>query len=289
MLLWIAAVLAAGAGAGICLGTGAFENYHWLWVLPLSFAGLFLVLIAAAFGVFYLVCRRVDLDTPQEHDDLPFRRASKPFIDAILGILMTRITVEGLEKMPKEGRFLLVCNHLSLLDPLVMLSRLSGYQLSFISKKENRDMPIIGAVMHRSMCQMIDRENDREALKSIIRCIRLLKEDEVSVVVFPEGYTSRDGHLQHFRSGVFKIALKAETPIVVCTIQGTEKALSYGPICPKNIHFSKRIRLRVAEVLPYESIQGKTAVQVGQEVYEIMAANLDPVNAPLPEENPEQG
>lgn len=289
MILWIAAVLAAGAGAGICLGTGAFENFSWLWVLPLCFIGFFLVLVAAAFGVFWLVCRRVDLDAPQEHDDLAFRRASKPFIDAILGILMTRITVEGLEKMPKEGRFLLACNHLSLLDPLVMLSKLSGYQLSFISKKENRDMPLIGAVMHRSMCQMIDRENDREALKSIIRCIRLLKEDEVNVVVFPEGYTSRDGHLQHFRSGVFKIALKAETPIVVCTIQGTEKALSYGPIRPKNIHFGKRIRFRVAEVLPYESIRGKTAVQVGQEVYEIMAANLDPENAPLPEENPEQG
>lgn len=286
MVLWTAAVLAALAGAGICLGTGAFENYSWLWVLPLSFAGLFLVLVGAAFGVFYLVCRRVDLDTPQEHDDLTFRRASKPFIDAILGILMTRVTVEGAEKIPTDGRFLMVCNHLSLLDPLVMLSRLPQHQLSFISKKENRDMPIVGAVMHRSMCQMIDRENDREALKSIIRCIHLLKDDEVNVVVFPEGYTSRDGHLQHFRSGVFKIALKAEVPIVVCTLQGSEKVLSYGDLCPKNIHFGKPVRLRVAEVLPYESLQGKTTVQIGQEVFEIMAANLCPANAPLQEENP---
>lgn len=286
MVLWTAAVAAALAGAGICLGTGAFQNYSWLWMLPLCFAGLFLALVGAAFGVFYLVCRRVDLDTPQEHDDLKFRRAAKPFIDAILGILMTRITVEGVEKMPKDGRFLLVCNHLSLLDPLVMLSRLSRFQLSFISKKENRDMPIVGAVMHRSMCQMIDRENDREALKSIIRCIRLLKEDEVNVVVFPEGYTSQDGHLQHFRSGVFKIALKAEVPIVVCTLEGTEKVLSYGDLVPKNIHFGKSVRLRVAEVLPYESLRGKTAVQIGQEAFEIMAANLCPANAPLSNENP---
>lgn len=281
MVLWTAAILALLAGAGICLGTGAFENDNWLWVLPLSFAGLFLVLVGAAFGVFYLVCRRVDLDTPQEHDDLKFRRAAKPFIDAILGILMTRITVEGADKIPTDGRFLLVCNHLSLLDPLVMLSRLPQFQLAFISKKENRDMPIVGAVMHRSMCQMIDRENDKEALKSIIRCIRLLKDDEVNVVVFPEGYTSRDGHLQHFRSGVFKIALKAEVPIVVCTLQGTEKALSYNSV----IRFGKPIRLRVAEVLPYESLRGKTTVQIGQEVFDIMAANLCPANAPLREEN----
>ncbi len=285
MVLWTAAIAAALLGAGICLGTGAFQDYSWLWVLPVCFVGLFLALTGAAFGVFYLVCRRVDLDTPQEHDDPVFRRASKPFIDAILGILLTRITVEGVEKMPKEGRFLLVCNHLSLLDPLVMLSRLSQFQLSFISKKENRDMPIIGAVMHRSMCQMIDRENDREALKSIIRCIHLLQEDEVNVVVFPEGYTSRDGHLQHFRSGVFKIALKAQVPIVVCTLEGTEKALSYGSICPKNIHFGKPIRLRVAEVLPYESLKGKTTVQIGQEVFDIMSASLCPTNTPLQSEN----
>lgn len=288
MLLSIIAILALLTALGISFASGAFASLSWLWVLPVSFIAADIVYTAlCALAAFY-ICGRVDLETPQEHDDPKFRKMAKLLIDAILSILMLRIDVQGKEKLPKEGRFLLVCNHLSLLDPLVMLSRLWEYQLSFVSKKENMEMPLIGPIMHKSMCQMVDRENDREALKAIIRCIKMLKDDEVNLVVFPEGYTSRDGHLQHFRHGVFKIALKAQVPIVVCTLEGTEKALNYGSITPKHIHFGKKVTFHILCVLPPESFQGKTTVQLGQELFDIMAADLGPEYVPL-EKNPEEG
>ena len=62
------------------------------------------------------------------------------------------------------------------------------------------------------MCQLINRENDREALKTILKCIQMIREDQVSVAVFPEGYTSRDGKLHHFRSGVFKSPPRPRCP-----------------------------------------------------------------------------
>ena len=124
-------------------------------------------------------------------------------------------------------------------------------------------------LMHKIMCQNIDRENDREALKTILKCIQLLKTDEVSVGVFPEGYTSHDGKVHQFRSGVFKIATKAQVPIVVCGLQNTETVF----------HNRKRLKttkipLRVAGVIQPETYQGRTAVDISQEAYEMMLSVL---------------
>ena len=107
--------------------------------------------------------------------------------------------------------------------PVTLLRYFSGSQLAFITKRENMSMFVVGKMMHKILCQPINRENDKEALKTILKCIQLLKDDMASVAAFPEGYTSVDGLLHHFRHGIFKIATKAKVPIVVCTLQNTNK------------------------------------------------------------------
>ena len=280
MLLTLISVLAALGAAGICLGTGAFAALRWLWVLPVSFAGLWLLLFLVAFIVVWLVCRGVDTSVPQEHDDPKFRRFIQLYVDAVVRLTM-RLHVSGREKLPGEGRFLLVCNHLCDLDPPALLSAFPDSQLAFISKWENSRMPLVGQVMHRLMCQLINRENDREALKTILKCIQLIKQDEVSIAVFPEGYTSRDGKLHHFRAGVFKIALKTGVPIVVCTIRGINRIISgLDSIKLTNIHPGARVDLHLVDVIPPESYQGKTAVEISDMVYSMMLADLGPEYAP---------
>ena len=111
MLLTLITVLAALGAAGICLGTGSFAALRWLWVLPVSFLGLWLLLLLAAALVLWLVCRRIDMTVPQEEDDPGFRRFVGVYIDAVLALTM-RLRISGAEKLPKSGRFLLVCNHL---------------------------------------------------------------------------------------------------------------------------------------------------------------------------------
>lgn len=123
--------------------------------------------------------------------------------------------------------------------------------------------------MHKILCQPIDRENDRAALKTILKCISLLKEDKCSIGVFPEGYTSRDGKLHHFRPGVFKIAQKANVPIVVCTIQNTR------PIF-KNLKKLKKtdVDLHLVTVIPPEEFKGLSTVEISDRVYACMIADL---------------
>ena len=163
------------------------------------FLGSYVGLGLLAFLFLWAATSLVDQEVPQEHDSRFYRRIVKAYIPAIWSLLGMQVDIQGAEQLPKEGRFLLVCNHLGILDPVVLLGAFPKAQLAFVSKKENSHMFIIGNLMHKIMCQNIDRENDREALKTILKCIQLLKTDEVSVGVFPEGYTSHDGKVHHFR------------------------------------------------------------------------------------------
>ena len=214
MLLGALAALSLIVAVVICAVCGAFAGLTWLWLLPLTALGCLLVLVLIAFLFLLYLCSRVDQSVPQEDDDPLYRTVTNLYIQSALPVLQFHIRKKGLEKMPKDGRFMLICNHCSLADPIILLYCLAKYQLAFVSKKENADMFVIGPMMHKIQCQLINRENDREALKTILRCIQILKEDKASVAVFPEGgILSEDGKLHHFRPGVFKIAQKANVPL----------------------------------------------------------------------------
>lgn len=279
----VALVLTASAlsALGVCYFTGSFAALDWLWVLPVSFAGAFVLYALLAFLFLYILCRRVDTSVPQEHDDPFYRKVAYKYCEAILWILRMRVHTRGMEMLPTDGRILLVCNHLFELDPVVLYAFFQKSQLAFISKRENNSMFMVGCLMHRLMAQLINRENDREALKTILKCVQLLKDDEVSIAVFPEGYISLDHHLQKLRSGSLKIATKAKVPIVVCTLQGTDKVV--GNL--KRLRHTD-IHLHLLDVITVEQQQGRTATDISDQIYQMMAADLGPDYAPLEAENP---
>ena len=226
--------------------------------------GLLLVLLFLV-----AVCLPVDRETLPENDSKFFRIIAKLYIDMAIRLGRIQLRTEGLEKLPKEGRFMLVCNHLNELDPAVMLHCFPDSQIAFISKKENKYLPIISQVMHKLMCPLIDRENDREALKTILRCIDMIKQDKVSIGVFPEGYVSLDGRLRHFRGGVFKIAQKTGVPIVVCTIRNTKKAM-------RDLFALRKtwIEMHLVDVVDAEEVKATATMDMAERVYEIMISDL---------------
>ncbi len=257
------------AAAAALLGAVASAAAGSLWCFVWVFALADTLLILLALGFLVLVCARVDLEKPQEHDDPVYRRIMYVYIEALMNLVLVRLHTQGLEKTPKEGRFLLVCNHLFLADPGILLHCFQKSQLAFITKQENWSMPIINKFMHKILCQGIDRDNDRQSLKTILKCIQLIKDDEVSIGVFPEGYTSKDGKLHHFRPGVFKIAQKANVPIVVCTIQNTRAIF-------QNLKKLKMtdVDLHLVGVIPAEELKSKSTVEISDRVYEMMISDL---------------
>ena len=271
MLLGTLVALSLIVGAAVCFGTGAFAASGWMWMLPAVALGCLLVLLGGAFGFLMYLCKRVDQDVPQEEDDKFYRIVANLIIESALPVLRIHVKMSGLEKMPKEGRFLLIANHTDNSDPIILLYCLAKYQLAFVSKRENRDMFVIGPMMHKLQCQLINRENDREALKTILRCIQILKEDKASVAVFPEGGIDDDLLLHKFKPGVFKIAQKANVPIVVCTLKNTK-------VVVKNLMKWKRsdVEMKVLDVIPVEEIKGITTVDIANRCYEMMAEDLGP-------------
>ena len=255
----------------ICLGTGAFLSFAWLWALPVAALGCFVVLVAILLAFIWLLCQSVDQTKEQKKDSALFRKTAYFYIWLVKPLLQMKLHITGMEKVPTDRRILLVSNHLNNLDPVLLLYFFRKNQMAFISKRENSTMFIVGKLMHRLMCQLINRENDREALKTILKCIQLLKDDEVSIGVFPEGYTSLDGLLHPFRHGVFKIAQKAQVPIVVCALRNTQYVFHNA------LHLkSTDVYLDVLGVIEPEELKGVTAVDVGNRVHKMMADHLGP-------------
>ena len=274
MFLNLIYCLSALFGTALCAVSVGFDTLAAIpvWLLG-SFLGFALCLLGCFLAV-WIPARRADPEQEQESDDPYIRTIVKLYAPAVFRLLGCKIITTGAEKLPKEGRFVLVCNHIFDMDPGIPLTVFPEAQLAFISKKENRNMPIIGPLMPKLLCQYIDRENDRAALKTILKCISILKEDKANIAVFPEGGITKDGKLlHHFRPGVFKIAQKANVPIVVCTLRGTQNIVS-------NIKKLRRttIDFRLLEVIPAGELKGVTTVQISDRVHAIMAADLGEEN-----------
>lgn len=258
-------------GISVLLGAGAFWASGKFWLLPVAFAGGFLGLVVL-FGILILIMAAlVDMKKPQKKDNGFYRWVIHQLVELALPLLGVRLHVEGLERTPETNRCLVVCNHLYELDPVFLMRVFPQMKLAFISKREVDKMFLVGKFLHKIMGQPINRENDREALKTILNCVRLLQADMNSVAVFPEGYIKPDRKLRHFRSGVFKIAQRTKVPIVVCTLKNTHK------IIHNFLHFKKTdVYLHLVGVIGPEQWDGATTVDIADKAYRMMADDLGP-------------
>lgn len=268
-IVWLSLVLAAVT----CLIVGAFESYMWLWLLPLVAlaAAVAQILLVAAYAL--LLAARVKPDREQNGEAPHYRWFAELAIESVVPLVRIGVKTKGLEKVPAQGRFVLMCNHVNDLDPLPILYALPKRQLAFVAKQEVRKMFVVGPFLQKLQGQFINRENDREALKTILNCIRILKEDKGSIAVFPEGRIHDDRKFHRFRPGVFKIAQKAKAPIVVCTLKNSRYLTN-------NLTRLKRTdtELTVLTVIYPEDYEGKTTTDLAEEVYQMMAADLGPEN-----------
>lgn len=183
-------------------------------------------------------------------------------------IIRIKVHVTGVENPPQGTRFLLVGNHRSNYDPILTWQTLKKYNISFISKKENFKIPFFGKIIRRCSFMEIDRENPRNAIKTINLASDLIKDDVASVAVYPEGTRSKTLELLEFHNGVFKIAQKANVPIVVLSILGTEKI-------HKNVIIRKsHVYIDILDVISVDEVQKLTTKEIGAKVREILVKKV---------------
>lgn len=126
-------------------------------------------------------------------------------------------TVIGLENIPRDRAVLFVGNHRSMLD-IVLAGKLIPFPVGFVSKIELQKIPLLRLQMKDINCLFLDRKDNRQALKVILKAIELVKGGQ-SMFIFPEGTRSKvEGEFLPFHAGSFKVATKAKAPIVPVTI-----------------------------------------------------------------------
>lgn len=258
-------------GALVCAAFGFFESLIWLAALPLGTLVIFLVLAGLWYLLILLMSKCADMESEQAGDNFLYRWVIRLTVAAVIPLLGVRVHTEGFEQKIPEGRFLLVCNHLHDIDPAFLLRYFPRGQLAFIAKQEVKNMPIVGPFLKMTQGQFVNRENDREALKCILKCISLIKEDKASVAVFPEGWVSLDRKLHPFRPGVFKIAQKAKVPVVVCTLRDTYTVM--GKV--KKLQRAD-VHLHLVGIIPAEELESVTTVDIAHRVHDMMAKDLGP-------------
>lgn len=224
------------------------------WILPVLL-GAFLIINGLYLLYVFVICKRVDMS--KEYDDIdPFyHRNVNLFIDWLLTICRVKPVLWGTEWLP-EGRFLLVSNHRSAFDPLSATAafRKAGIPLTFISKPENIYKLFVGPAAFRDGFLPIDRENARNALKTINAAAQRMKDGTWSYGIYPEGTRTKDGNLQAFHPGSFKAAQKARVPLVILATEGSEQV-------KKNFPFRRTVvTLTILECIDSDEVKAaKTA------------------------------
>lgn len=246
----------------VCISCG-YSGAILVLMLVVLFAAFFAGLLILFVCILSILSLFIDPKKPQKTHS-GFHCAAAKYALGVLSVLAgVRIHLSGEDKIP-EGRWLLVCNHRSGFDPVLTIWALRKYDLAFVAKPSIMEIPVIGKFAHKICCMAIDREDDRAALRTILGAADLIKNDVTSFGIYPEGKRNTGEGLLPFRNGAFKIAQKAKVPIVVMTVENTEKITKNVPFRHTDVH------MRILEVISAEQVQALKTSEIGEEVRRCM-------------------
>ena len=193
------------------------------------------------------------------------------FIVRLCGL---RLDVNGLEKLP-EGGYLLVSNHVSMFDPIILLHLLKRQAPLFVSKPENFKIPIAGALMKKCGFLAIDRENPRNAIRTIYAAAEQVREGN-PMVIYPEGTRNKtpENGLLPFHNGVFKIAKRAGVPVAVAVVTGTDRVKGNAPLK------KTAVALQIVDVIGEDFVKANNDSGIGERVRSSMETYLAKLNRP---------
>lgn len=241
------------------------------WMIPAALVGgwigWFVVLVLFYVLGLFAVSLTVNMKKPVEKNHPGYRKTVLYVLGLLCRVARLRIRLTGEEMLPEE-RFLLVSNHRSSYDPIATGWALRRHDMTFVTKPENLKIPIAGPMIYKANYLPINRADPRKAMATIQSAAGILSQDWASVGIYPEGTRSKNGEMLPFHNGVFKIAQKANVPVVVVSIAGTENIHKNAPLRPTEVD------IRICAVISAEEVKAGSGAALGGRVREILVRSL---------------
>jgi 1-acyl-sn-glycerol-3-phosphate acyltransferase len=146
----------------------------------------------------------------------------------LLWIAFSPAKVIGAENVDRKQSYIIVCNHQSLYDILLVYGHLPA-EIKWVMKKELEKMPFVGLACKTMGHVFVDRSNTEKAKQSLSAAKHLIS-DGVSAFFFPEGTRSKSGLLLPFKKGAFRMAKELNLPILPVTINGANSVMTPGSL-----------------------------------------------------------
>jgi 1-acyl-sn-glycerol-3-phosphate acyltransferase len=164
----------------------------------------------------------------REGGRLLHRYVAVPWARVILLVCGVRLEVMGGENMGMGSPHIYMSNHQSYFDIFALLAGLPG-DFKFLLKQELMKIPLFGMAMRKAGYISIDRRDFRKAAKSIKEAAEKIRKG-ASVLIFPEGTRSEDGHVQAFKKGGFHLALRSGCDIVPVALINSRSIVPKGSL-----------------------------------------------------------
>lgn len=165
----------------------------------------------------------------------------------------------GAENLPEQDGFVMYPNHQGLYDVLAIAGACSR-TFTVVAKKEVEHIPFLKQVFACIHALFMDRENLRQSMQVINEAADAVKEGK-NVILFPEGTRSRKGNqLLEFKSGSFKIAVKAKCPIVPVALKNCFVPFDSNTVRPVTVE------VHFLDPIPYEEYQGMKTTEIAEMV-----------------------
>jgi len=153
-----------------------------------------------------------------------------------------KLRIEGRNKAARGTRYVIISNHQSTLDVLMLGSL--RYSFRWISKIENFRVPVIGWYLRMAKYITVDRGNKESKAEMMEKSVESLRKG-ISIMIFPEGTRSTDLEIGPFRLGAFQLAMMTDKPVLPIVIDGT------GGVLPKHgVIFSRGHNIRIKVLDP---------------------------------------
>lgn len=224
--------------------------FFFLWV-PLALLASIIILVLFAY-FFVVIQSKFKANHKLKH--FIFRR----YLYFSILLFNIKMKVYGKENLFKDRPYTIYGNHKSNWDVVFAYISSKGFSTALGKKSlfQNKFMQYLGEGFQ---ALPIDRENDREAIKSILKAIKNINELKLNYIIFPEGgVKSRETEeMVNLRAGAYKVAVKANVPIVPLCILGSSKLIN------KKWYQHAKIELHYLKPIMPEDYNGLNTTEIG--------------------------